>query len=399
VTPEFIRGILSAKGVEIRYFVDKRSGAPLLKDGKLRGWNTLSLSDRVALCFPVARPGESVEMFKKDVQYFVSEDPLHPDIFEELVKRHYDFLENRILIRPILALLQISPSALLEFLGDWEPHKTDHMSCPCRGYEMVEHVLFRLVFATLGDLAITRTVPQGVDVTFAEVRPEHSRAQRHEPALLQLSWKYEEIIGFEAGFDTEHLYTAGGEDGFSDGDVFEVTRNPENCWVRIWFDRYPPMFDEDGIESQIGYSFEDRTLLDKVLTHSSAPDAGDDAREFVKRTAWLGDAILSSVVTESLFGRLGPTEAKHLADSRSGLVSNAALSTVAEGIGLPTAIRVGEALKKNPIEDRHRMHATHLEALIGGVFLDGGFEAAKRVVRKLLRVPLEEICGDGFGRL
>lgn len=236
------------------------------------------------------------------------------------------------------------------------------------------------------------------DIYIAEVRPEHSRAQRHEPALLQLSWQYEEIIGFEAGFDTEHLYTSGGEDGFSDGDVFEVTRNPENCWVRTWYDRYPPMLDEDGIEAQISYSFEDRTLLDRTLTHSSAPEAGDDAGKFVKRTAWLGDAILSSVVTESLFGRLGPTETKHLAESRSGLVSNAALSTVAEGIGLPAAIRVGEALKKNPIEDRHRMHATHLEALIGAVFLDGGFEAARRVVRKLLRVSLEEICGDGFAR-
>lgn len=395
LTPDFVRGILAAKEVEIRYFVDRRTGSPRFAGSRPADWSGTSsrLRDVLAICFPVSRPGESFESLKNGVHYFSGEDTLGPSLFDRLVNEHYEHLESRLLVLPILGLLQVSPTAVLEFLGDWEPYKTDFISGHSLGFEMVEHVLFGLIFAAIGDLAITRSVPYGLDVTFAEVRPEHGRAQRHEPALLQLSWRYREIIGFEAGFDTEHLFVAGGEGGFATEDISEVTRNPENCWARIWWDRPPPRFDDEyGIEKCIGYTFEDGSLLDEALTHSTAPDATDETRQSVKRLAWLGDAILGSVATSELFGRLGPTDAQLLHKLRVGLTSNAALATVAERIGLPSSIRVGEPLEQNPTAvDHPQMHATHVEAIIGAAFLDGGLGVAQGVVRRLLGESLEEI--------
>lgn len=409
LTSDFVRGVLVAKGVEVRYFVDTRDGNPQLADGLPRlGPLAFPDADEIAsLCFPVSPPGASADDMKKRVHPFEGNEFPEPSLFDGIVHRHYDHLEDRLLVLPILGVIQVSPTALLEFLGDWKPFDPDYMG-GSQGVEMVEHLVFRLVFDALGDLAITRNVPEGLDVTSAVVRPEHSSAQRHEPPLLQLSWRRREIIGFEAGFDTEHLYV-GGEDSGPE-DIVEATRNPENCWVRIWWDRYPPMHDDDGIEARIGYSFEDRSLLERALAHPSAPGSAGELRQFVKRTAWLGDAILETVITTELLKRLGPAEVRRLHELRAGLTSNAALARLAERIGLDPTIPAREGPGKNPVSAQgDRMLATHIEAVIGASFLDGGFGAAQRVVRRLLRDPLEEVApmlglhrvkqaeGDGAG--
>jgi len=391
LTSDFVRGILAAKGVEVRYSINKKDGTPQLADGRLRlGPSAFPDAEEIAfLCFPVRPPAVAIDDLKKRVHSFGGTDLPEASLFNRVVQRHYAEMEDRLLVLPVLGLVQTSPTALLEFLDDWKPFDPDYMGGG-HGIEMVQHLIFRLVFDAVGDLAITRDVPEGLDVTSAVVRPEHGLAQRHEPPLLQMSWRHHEIIGFEAGFDTMHLYV-GGEDS-SPEDIVEATRNPENCWVRIWWDRHPPIF-EEGIEARLGYSFEDRTLLERAVTHNSVPGTTGESRQFVKRTAWLGDAILETVITTELLKRLGPAEVQRLHELRSGLTSNVALARLAEKIGLKPVIRTGKGLEKNvPTLDRTRMYATHLEAVIGASFLDGGFGAAQRVVRRLLHDSLEEVA-------
>ncbi len=211
------------------------------------------------------------------------------------------------------------------------------------GLSMVEHLLFRLVFSAVADLSIRRLVPERCDVSLAEIRPESSRAQRHEPALLELRWGDREIIGYEAGFDTN--YSVYGEE------LIEVTRNPENAWARVWWDRPPPMFDEqDGIEARIRYIFENRQLLKWALIHPSAPEATPETVRFLKRTS-------------------------------------KALSELAEKIGLPSVLRMP---KDGGFQVGPRTFATHLEAIIGAAFIDGGLRVAERVARNLLDRALRD---------
>ncbi len=389
LTPEFVRRVLSERGVEIRYNVDRRTLGPAATP---TDWDVApgEYSDHersIALCFPVLDSKASVDELKRAIHPFAGDNALEPQDLQRIADTHYRSREDRMLVLPILGLLQVSGTALITFMGPWEPYSTDYMSSSDQGTSMVEHLLFRLVFAAIGDLSMSRFVPDGLDVTFAEVRPDHSRAQRHDPALLQLCWRGREIIGYEAGFDTEHLFV-GGED--SGTDISEVTRNPENCWMRVWWDSYRPMWGEVGLEANIGYKFADRKLLEWALTHSSAADSTDETKQFVDKVSWLGDAILQSVATESTFRNLSAADVKTLHDARAEFTTNAFLGRVARQIGLASILRTGKPLEMNPTAiDRHNMHATHLEALIGATYLDGGFRAAARVARRLLEYPYE----------
>lgn len=390
LTPDFVRRILSERRVEIRYSVSRetsRSNRPL-GNGSIGPRSPMSSAEPMALCFPIRRPGISFDDVKSSIHGFAEDRSLAPHELNAVAKKHYDVLEDRLMVFPILGLLQASPTAFLFFLGDWEPFESNSMSSSDQGLGMIEHVLFRLIFAAISDLALTRVVPEGLDVSSAQVRPEHSRAQRHEPALLELAWRGEEIIGYEAGFDTDHLMV-GGEDTGPD-QVVEVTRNPENCWVRIWWDSPPSIaWREKGLESRIGYRFADSDLLAKALTHSSASDSTAETKGFVEQAAWIGDAILQSVATEYAFQEQGSASVQDLHNRRSEITANAFLGEIAERLGLPAEIRIGKALENNlAATDRHQMHATHLEALIGATFLDGGLPAAQMLTRRLLNAPV-----------
>jgi hypothetical protein len=120
-------------------------------------------------------------------------------------------IQNPSIVKPILGLIQISPSAFLGFVGEWSPVESQ----PSRGLSgigAIEHLVYRWVFACIDDLAVLRNVPESGVVMRASIRPEHTLAQRHEPPLLELVFWDGTVIGLEAGFDTEHLYYQGEDD-------------------------------------------------------------------------------------------------------------------------------------------------------------------------------------------
>lgn len=175
LTSDFVRGILAAKGVEVRYSINKKDGTPQLADGRLRlGPSAFPDAEEIAfLCFPVRPPAVAIDDLKKRVHSFGGTDLPEASLFNRVVQRHYAEMEDRLLVLPVLGLVQTSPTALLEFLDDWKPFDPDYMGGG-HGIEMVQHLIFRLVFDAVGDLAITRDVPEGLDVTSAVVRPEHA---------------------------------------------------------------------------------------------------------------------------------------------------------------------------------------------------------------------------------
>ena len=133
----------------------------------------------------------------------------------------------------------------------------------------------------------------------------------------------------------------------------------------------------EHLERRLGHCFADRNLLDLALTHRSAGDANNERLEF------LGDAALGFVVAEWLW-RLFPASSEHaLTLMRASLVKRASLARVAREIDLGEYLRLGTGERKSGGHHRESILADSLEAIIGAVLLDGGYEAARGMVRSL----------------
>lgn len=137
-----------------------------------------------------------------------------------------------------------------------------------------------------------------------------------------------------------------------------------------------------SLEELIGYSFRRLALLKEALRHGSAV-IGSTARSY-QRLEFLGDAILGAVVARMLFERFPDDDQGILTRKRSHLIRSSSLASRAALLGLDGWVELG------PSEERARgRHRTALledvfEALVGAVFVDGGWEAAAGFVRSQL---------------
>lgn len=133
----------------------------------------------------------------------------------------------------------------------------------------------------------------------------------------------------------------------------------------------------DALQRRIGHRFADAGLLTRALTHRSF---GADHNE---RLEFLGDAVLSLVISSLLYGRFAGSDEGDLTRVRAHLVREESLHRVALQLDLPEVLRLGEGEARGGGAQRASILADALEALIGGTFVDGGFDAARTVVTGL----------------
>ena len=133
----------------------------------------------------------------------------------------------------------------------------------------------------------------------------------------------------------------------------------------------------DALQHTIGYRFSDPLLLTRALTHRSF---GADHNE---RLEFLGDAVLSLAISGLLFERFAGSDEGDLTRVRAHLVREDSLHRVAVQLGLPEVLKLGEGEARGGGAQRASILADALEALIGAAFLDGGFDAAQGVIRRL----------------
>ena len=133
----------------------------------------------------------------------------------------------------------------------------------------------------------------------------------------------------------------------------------------------------DALQHSIGYRFSDSALLTCALTHRSF---GADHNE---RLEFLGDAVLSLAISGLLFERFAGSDEGDLTRVRAHLVREDSLHRVAVQLGLPEVLKLGEGEARGGGAQRASILADALEALIGAAFLDGGFDAAQDVIRRL----------------
>lgn len=139
---------------------------------------------------------------------------------------------------------------------------------------------------------------------------------------------------------------------------------------------------------QLGHRFNDPGLLELALTHRSwcAEHSGSSSNE---RLEFLGDAVLSLVVTSRLYERFGDWTEGDLAKARASLVNAATLAEVGRSVGLGEQLRLGRGEDASGGRGKPSILADALEAVIGAVYLDGGIGAADDAVGRLFGARLD----------
>ncbi len=139
------------------------------------------------------------------------------------------------------------------------------------------------------------------------------------------------------------------------------------------------------LQADIEYRFSCPSLIEQALTHRSAGSLNNERLEF------LGDSILSCIIAHALYERFADLREGEMSRLRANLVRQESLYRIASDLQLGNELCLGEGEMKSGGERRPSILADALEAVIGAVFLDGGFEAARRVVLGLYRDQLEQI--------
>jgi ribonuclease-3 len=135
----------------------------------------------------------------------------------------------------------------------------------------------------------------------------------------------------------------------------------------------------------LDYECRDPALLEAALTHRSAGGPHNERLEF------LGDAVLNCVVARMIFREFASADEGDLSRFRASLVSGEALAVIAAEIHLGDQLRLGSGELKSGGFRRKSILADTLEALFGAIYLDGGFEAAARVIERLFVPRLDRL--------
>ena len=147
-------------------------------------------------------------------------------------------------------------------------------------------------------------------------------------------------------------------------------------------DDFTPCHGEDlaACEAALGYEFRDKGLLRWCLTHASASRTRLESNE---RLEFLGDSIMGAVVCELLFEQFPTSDEGELTRIKSIVVSRMTCALIARELDLERFLVVGRGVSSTARTPGSIMSAL-LEALFGGIYLDGGYEAARTVIRSKL---------------
>lgn len=146
------------------------------------------------------------------------------------------------------------------------------------------------------------------------------------------------------------------------------------------------------LQDRLGHTFKDAALLQQALTHRSHSSVHNERLEF------LGDSVLNCVVASLLFERYVKIDEGDLSRLRANLVKQQSLYEIAQRLELSQFLRLGEGELKSGGFRRPSILADTLEALFGAIFLDGGFNAARDVIRALYIPILDTVDPKTLGK-
>ena len=141
----------------------------------------------------------------------------------------------------------------------------------------------------------------------------------------------------------------------------------------------------EALEKEIGYTFKNKNLLKEALTHRSYLNENKNWKlPHNERLEFLGDAVLELVVTKYLFEKFKNLEEGELTKYRSALVSASTLAKVAHKLKLDEFILLSKGERQNNLKAKNEILGNTFEALVGAIYLDGGYSNAKKFIIKNL---------------
>lgn len=151
--------------------------------------------------------------------------------------------------------------------------------------------------------------------------------------------------------------------------------------------RYPL----DELVEKIGYQYKDKTLLEQALTHSSfANEQKINKSKNYERLEFLGDAVLELVSSEFLFSTNPDMPEGQLTRTRASMVCEPALAYCARELELEKYIRLGKGEEMTGGRYRDSIISDVMEAVIGSLYLDGGFSVAHDFIHRFILSDLED---------
>ncbi len=144
-------------------------------------------------------------------------------------------------------------------------------------------------------------------------------------------------------------------------------------------------------EKKLGYKFKNQELFHQALMHKSYVKNNNDNNE---RLEYLGDAVLNLALSDMLMKKHPLINEGVLSKMRSSLVSTKGLYKQAQALNISEELDMSFGEKSVEIRDNIRLLASFLEAIIGAVYLDGGYIRAKKVISKIFQKDLNRVWVD-----
>jgi len=149
-------------------------------------------------------------------------------------------------------------------------------------------------------------------------------------------------------------------------------------------------------EKKFNLSFNNKDLLEQAFTHRSYINENRGlGKDHNERLEFLGDAVLELIVTKFLFEKFPDTKEGILTAYRSALVRTESISDAAKRMGMNELLKLSKGEAKDMGKARDYILANTFEAFIGAVYLDQGYDEAKRIVEEVLLGNIDEIIKTG----
>jgi ribonuclease III, bacterial len=144
----------------------------------------------------------------------------------------------------------------------------------------------------------------------------------------------------------------------------------------------------EALQKELGYTFKDRSLLVKALTHVShdrkKTGSNNEVLEF------LGDAVLDLAISDLLIRRFPERTEGDLSRMRAGLVNAVALAEKGNALALGPLLLLGKGEERSAGRKKQSILAGAFEALLGGVYQDGGYDPARRIIERYFAADIIE---------
>jgi ribonuclease-3 len=152
----------------------------------------------------------------------------------------------------------------------------------------------------------------------------------------------------------------------------------------------------ESLEKNLGYSFKSRDLIFEALTHRSFHHENpQQAPSYNERLEFLGDSVLALVIVEHVFHSDQRFTESEMSKIKSYLVRGALLSEIAAEIRLGGYLFLGKGEEDTGGRRKRSILADALEAVFGALYLDGGYETARRVILRLFSGRISSVLSSG----